>query len=150
MINVVYYHVYKCLINNTATLIDSYKTHKLTPLIKSYKTICTHLSQYILSITDKQVSGQPIFTPNYSNNSDKVIIYCILCLASVIHIPSKGTEAKKWRGHKTHQYESKPRNPSLIIPNTCTSVLFYINAKLLCLWRYCHYFCALNYNNKIY
>lgn len=94
MINVLYYHVYKCLINNTATLIDSYKTHKLTPLIKSYKTICTHLSQYILSINDKQVSGQPIFTPNYSNNSDKVIIYCILCLASVIYIPSKGTEAK--------------------------------------------------------
>lgn len=35
-----------------------------------------------------------MLTPNCSNNSDKVIIYCILCRASVIYIPSKCTEVK--------------------------------------------------------
>lgn len=44
--------------------------------------------------TNKQVLGWPIFTPNCSNDSEKVIIYCILCLSSVTNSSSKCIEAK--------------------------------------------------------
>lgn len=85
-------------------------THNKTEQGNTVSRSFTSIYFYGFNI-NKQVLEWPIFTPNCSNNSEKVIIYCILCFSSVTNSSSKCIEARSEEAIK-HNWNMKV-NPGM-------------------------------------